>query len=78
MSNGWVFLKYLNLAKILLLNLGRIEEVFEILVYLSLAGFEVGVNFLLSWKDTYCLKVISLSLVVNLFQPDLYIAVINF
>jgi len=52
--------------------------ILEMLACLFLAGFRVGVGFLLNWEDIHCLKVMSLSLAVNLLQPDSYIVVINF
>ena len=77
--NSWVFLKYLDLVKILLLGLEGIgEEILDMLAYLPLTKFGVDIDFLLSWEDIHCLKVISLSLTVNLSQLDLYIVIINF
>jgi len=57
----------------LLLDIKEIEEkIFEMLAYLSLAGFGVGIDFLLNWENTHYLKVILLSLAVNLFQHKTY------
>ena len=65
-------MKYFNFAKILSLGLGEIEgEILKISVYLSLPEFRVFAGFLLNWEDIYCLKNISLLLVVSLSQPDL-------
>jgi len=73
-----VFLRYLNLAKILLLGLeGMKEKILEMSACLSLVVFEVGVDFLLNWDETHYLKVLSLSLAISLFYPDSYIAMMN-
>jgi len=62
----------------LLLGLEGIGEgIFEILAYLSWARFGVGIGFLLNWENTHYLKVIFLSLAVNLSQPDFYIVIMN-
>lgn len=72
-------MKYLDLAQILLLGIKEIKErIFEMLAYLSLAGFGVGIGFLLNGENIHYLKVIFLSLAVNLSQLDLYIAIMNF
>ena len=80
--NNWIFLKYLNLAKTLLLGLEEIEEgIIEMSICLPFVGFRISIDFigfLLNWNKTYCLKDISLSLTVNLSHPNSYIAVINF
>jgi len=75
--NNWFLLKYLDLAKTLLLSLGGIgREILDIsacLLSVSLR-MDVLIGFLLNWEETHCLKDIFLSLTINLFQPDLYIA----
>ena len=73
-----VFLRYLDLAKILLLGLEGIKEkILEMSACLSLVVFEVGVDFLLNWDETHYLKVLLLSLAISLFYPDSYIAMMN-
>ena len=68
----------LDLANILLLGLGEMEErILEILACLPLAGIKVCVGFLLNWEEAYYPNVIFLLLVVSLFQLDLYIVEIN-
>jgi len=80
--NDWIFLKYLDLAKTLLLGLEEIGEgIIKISICLSFVGFRISVDFmgfLLNWDETYCLKDVFLLLAVNLSHPDSYIAVINF
>ena len=80
--NDWIFLKYLDLAKILLLGLKEIEgEILKILACLSFVSFGVGIDFmsfLLNWNEKYCLKNIFLLLADNLFHLDLYMSDINF
>ena len=75
-------MKYLNLAKTLLLGLEEIEDgIIEMSICLPFIGFRISIDFigfLLNWNKTYCLKDISLSLTVNLSHPNSYIAVINF
>jgi len=61
--NDWLFLKYLNLAKTLLLGLKEMEgEILKMLAYLFFVGFRISigfVGFLLNWDKTYYLKDIS-------------------
>ena len=72
------FLKNFDLAKILLLGLSEIGGgILEILAYLLLMEIGVCISFPLNWENIHCLNVISLSLVVSMFQIDPYIAVMN-
>jgi len=61
--NDSFLLKYLNLAKILLLGLEEMKgEILEMLAYLLFVDFKVSigfVDFLLNWDETYYLKDIS-------------------
>ena len=61
--NDSFFLKYLNLAKTLLLGLEEMKgEILEMLAYLLFVDFKVSigfVDFLLNWDETYYLKDIS-------------------